>query len=435
MKQKTKKMKQPKKNYQSQKRTPIFVGLPMSRKLVLATVGCVVFFSTSIQAQITTGQITGADLSSELNAVSTMVPFLTISPDSRSASMGDVGVALFNPDANSAAWNNANLTFAENKTGFSLSYAPWLRQLVNDVGFSYLSGYSKISKNSAVSGSFRYFSLGNINFTDFDGNPTGSFNPNEFALDIGYATKFSEKFAMGVNLRYIYSNLVGSGIRNGIDYTAGTSVAGDISMIYRDEIRAGGKRHKFNVGLNLQNIGAKMTYSSEEKRDFIPTNLKFGVGYKYEVDDHNELFIYVDVNKLLVPTPPFVIKKYNSSADSIDPNTNQVALIGMNKNVNPVQGMAQSFYDAPGGFSEEIREWTPSVGFEYVYEKMFALRGGAFYEARTKGGRQYLTLGMGLKFESLTLDAAYLVPFSNRHPLQNQMRFSLLFDMSSLSDK
>lgn len=435
MKQKTKKMKQPKKNYQSQKRNPIFVGLPMSRKLVLATVGCVVFFSTSIQAQITTGQITGADLSSELNAVSTMVPFLTISPDSRSASMGDVGVALFNPDANSAAWNNANLTFAENKTGFSLSYAPWLRQLVNDVGFSYLSGYSKISKNSAVSGSFRYFSLGNINFTDFDGNPTGSFNPNEFALDIGYATKFSEKFAMGVNLRYIYSNLVGSGIRNGIDYTAGTSVAGDISMIYRDEIRAGGKRHKFNVGLNLQNIGAKMTYSSEEKRDFIPTNLKFGVGYKYEVDDHNELFIYADVNKLLVPTPPFVIKKYNSSADSIDPNTNQVALIGMNKNVNPVQGMAQSFYDAPGGFSEEIREWTPSVGFEYVYEKMFALRGGAFYEARTKGGRQYLTLGMGLKFESLTLDAAYLVPFSNRHPLQNQMRFSLLFDMSSLSDK
>jgi len=137
----------------------------------------------------------------------------------------------------------------------------------------------------------------------------------------------------------------------------------------------------------------------------------------------------------LVPTPPFILKKYNSSADSIDPNTNQVALIGMNKNVNPVQGMVQSFYDAPGGFSEEIREWTPSVGFEYVYEKMFALRGGAFYEARTKGARQYLTLGMGLKFESLTLDAAYLVPFSNRHPLQNQMRFSLLFDMSSLSDK
>jgi len=285
-----------------------------------------------------------------------------------------------------------------------------------------------------VSGSFRYFSLGNINFTDFDGNPTGNFNPNEFALDIGYATKFSEKFAMGVNLRYIYSNLVGSGVRNGIDYTAGTSVAGDISLIYRDEIRAAGKRHRFNVGLNIQNIGAKMTYSSEEKRDFIPTNLKFGLGYKYEIDDHNELFIYADVNKLLVPTPPFILQSYNGS-DSIDPNTNQIAIIGMNKNVSPVQGIIQSFYDAPGGFSEEIREWTPSAGFEYLYEKMFALRGGVFYEAATKGGRQYMTLGMGLKFESLTLDAAYLVPFANRHPLQNQMRFSLLFDMSSLSDE
>ncbi len=433
MKQKTKKMNQRKKNYQSKERNPIFVGLPMSRKLVCAALGCLAFASSNLKAQITTGQITGAELSGELNAVSTMVPFLTISPDSRSAAMGDVGVALFNPDANSAAWNNANLTFAENKTGFSLSYAPWLRQLVNDVGFSYLSGYSKIGKNSAVSGSFRYFSLGNINFTDFDGNPTGSFNPNEFAFDIGYATKFSEKFAMGVNLRYIYSNLVGSGVRNGIDYTAGTSVAGDISLIYRDEIRAAGKRHRFNVGLNLQNIGAKMTYSSEEKRDFIPTNMKFGVGYKYEIDDHNELFIYADVNKLLVPTPPFVLQKY-TGGDSIDPNTNQVAIIGKNKNVSPVQGIIQSFYDAPGGFSEEIREWTPSAGFEYVYEKMFALRGGMFYEAATKGGRQYMTLGMGLKFESLTLDAAYLIPFANRHPLQNQMRFSLLFDMSSLSD-
>ncbi len=205
-------------------------------------------------------------------------------------------------------------------------------------------------------------------------------------------------------------------------------------MIYRDEIRAAGKRHRFNVGLNIQNIGAKMTYSSEEKRDFIPTNLKFGLGYKYEIDDHNELFIYADVNKLLVPTPPFILQSYNGG-DSIDPNTNQVAIIGMNKNVSPVQGIIQSFYDAPGGFSEEIREWTPSAGFEYLYEKMFALRGGVFYEAATKGGRQYMTLGMGLKFESLTLDAAYLVPFANRHPLQNQMRFSLLFDMSSLSDE
>lgn len=428
-------MNQIKKNYKSQSRNLIFVDLPMSRKLVLTALLGFTSSVGTIKAQIGSGQITGRELSDKLNAVSTMVPFLTISPDSRSAAMGDVGVALFNPDANSAAWNNANLTFAENQTGFSLSYAPWLRQLVDDVGFSYLSGYSKIGKNSAVSGSFRYFSLGNINFTDFEGQPTGNFNPNEFALDLGYATKFSEKFAMGVNLRYIYSNLVGSGVRNGIDYTAGTSVAGDISLIYRDEIRAAGKKHRFNVGLNIQNIGAKMTYSSEEKRDFIPTNFKLGVGYKYEIDEHNEMFIYADVNKLLVPTSPFVLRNYTNTADSIDPNTNQVAIIGKSKNVGVVEGMIQSFYDAPGGFTEELREWTPSAGFEYVYEKMFALRGGVFYEAQTKGGRQYMTLGMGLKFESLTLDAAYLIPFANRHPLQNQMRFSLLFDLASLSEE
>ncbi len=433
MKETNEKMKPSKKNYHSKISSPIFVHLPMLRKS-LFTLLVFAVSQTNLKAQISTGQITGSELSNRLNAVTTMVPFLTISPDSRSAAMGDVGVALFNPDANSTAWNNANLTFAAKQTGFSLSYAPWLRQLVDDVGFSYLSGYSKIGKNSAVSGSFRYFSLGNINFTDFDGQPTGNFNPNEFALDMGYATKFSEKFAMGVNLRYIYSNLAGSGVRNGIDYTAGTSLAGDISMIYRDEIKISGKKHRFNVGLNIQNIGAKMTYSSEEKRDFIPTNLKLGVGYKYEIDDHNEFFVYADVNKLLVPTPPVIIRKFDNSGDSIDPNTNKTALIGMNKNVGVIQGMVQSFYDAPGGFNEEIREWTPSVGFEYLYEKMFALRGGMFYESRTKGGRQYMTLGMGLKFESLTLDAAYLIPFASRHPLQNQMRFSLLFDIASLSD-
>jgi hypothetical protein len=431
MKETLKKINSNKKNYHSKHSNTIFVHLPMFRKSLFCITSALLIGHTDISAQ---SQIGKDQLTGRLNAVSTMVPFLTISPDSRSAAMGDVGVALFNPDANSSAWNNANLTFAEKKTGFSLSYAPWLRQLVDDVGFSYFSGYSKIGKNSAVSGSFRYFSLGNINFTDFEGTPTGNFNPNEFALDVGYATKFSEKFAMGVNLRYIYSNLAGSGVRNGIDYTAGTSVAGDINLIYRDEIKISGKKHRFNLGLNIQNIGAKMTYSSEEKRDFIPTNLKFGVGYKYEIDDHNELFIYADVNKLLVPTNPVVIRKMDNSGDSIDPNTNQVAIIGMNKNVGVIQGMVQSFYDAPGGAAEELREWTPSAGFEYIYEKMFALRGGMFYEARTKGGRQYMTLGMGLKFESLTLDAAYLIPFASRHPLQNQMRFSLLFDIASLTE-
>jgi hypothetical protein len=423
-------MKHTKKNYHSSGSNPIFAKIVMRKSSLLFS--ALIAFSGISKAQQT---FTSADLVGQLNVITTMVPFLTISPDSRSAGMGDVGVALFNPDANSTHWNTANLAFATKKTGFSVSYAPWLRQLVDDVGFSYLSGYSKLGKNSAVSGSFRYFTLGNINFTDMEGNPTGSFNPNEFALDLGYTTRFSDNFAMGVNLRYIYSNIVGSGLRNGIDYTAGTSVAGDINMIYRNQLRLQGKRLRYNVGANIQNIGAKMTYSSREKRDFIPTNLKLGVGVNYEIDAHNEVNFYLDINKLLVPTRPFYLQNYNNTGDSMDIATGKPVIVGYDPNVGVVQGMAQSFYDAPGGFKEEMNEITPSFGMEYMYDKTFSIRSGLFYEARTKGARQYLTLGMGLKFQSLRLDAAYLVPFRSRHPLQNQMRFSLLFDLAALSDQ
>ena len=422
-------MKQTKKNCQSSGSNPIFAKIVMRKSSLL-------FSSLLAISGISNAQISrSALLGQELNVITTMVPFLTISPDSRSAGMGDVGVAMFNPDANSTHWNTANLAFATKQTGFSVSYAPWLRQLVDDVGFSYLSGYSKLGKNSAVSGSFRYFSLGNINFTDMDGNPTGSFNPNEFALDLGYTTRFSDAFAMGVSLRYIYSNIVGSGLRNGIDYTAGTSVAGDINMIYKNQLKVQGKRFRYNFGANIQNIGAKMTYSSREKRDFIPTNLKLGLGVNYEIDAHNEVNFYLDINKLLVPTRPFYLQNYNNTGDSIDIGTGKPVIIGLDPNVGVVQGMAQSFYDAPGGFKEEMNEITPSFGLEYLYDKTFAVRTGVFYEAQTKGARQYLTLGMGLKFQSLTLDAAYLVPFRSRHPLQNQMRFSLLFDLAALSDQ
>jgi hypothetical protein len=418
-----------KKNYHSKKSNLIFASITMYKYLVIA-----LYFSLSGTLKAQQTYLSPSELAGQLNTVTTMVPFLTISPDSRSASMGDVGVALFNPDANSTAWNGANLVFAEKNTGFSLSYAPWLRQLVDDVGFSYLSGYSKIGKKGVVSGSFRYFSVGNINFTDYEGQPTGSFNPNEFAFDVGYSTAFSNKFAMGVNIRYIYSNIVGSGVRNGIDYTAGTSIAGDVSLIYKDEFRIAGKKHKFNFGMNIQNIGSKMTYSSREKRDFIPTNLKLGVGYKYDIDDHNKIHAYFDLNKLLVPTRPYYLSNWNNSGDSINASTGKAVIIGQDPNVSPIQGIVQSFNDAPGGFKEEIKEWTPSAGIEYVYDNAFTVRSGVFYEAATKGNRKYITAGFGLKFQSLTVDAAYLVPLVSRHPLQNQMRFSLLFDMASLTD-
>jgi hypothetical protein len=418
-----------KKNYKSLDTNPIFADRDMMRKILFLIIASV--STISIYGQNNT--ISSKELSGQLNTVTTMVPFLTITPDSRSAGMGDVGVALFSPDANSASWNNANLINAEKSSGFSISYAPWLRQLVNDVGFSYLSGYSKVGKRGVLSGSFRYFSLGNIQFTDYDGNPQGSFNPNEMAIDGGYALAFSKKLSMGVNLRYIYSNIVGSGIKNGIDYNAGTSIAGDINVLYKTDIRIAGKKRLFNFGLNIQNIGSKMTYSSKEKLDFLPTNLKLGVGYSTQIDNYNKLNVYLDFNKLMVPTRPYYLRNYDNSGDSVDKNRIR-QYIGQDPNVSPIQGMIQSFTDAPGGFSEEMKEWITNIGLEYIYDNSFFVRSGLFYESQTKGGRQYLTTGIGLKFQSLSVDAAYLIPLANRHPLQNQMRFTLLFDLNSLKD-
>lgn len=407
----------------------IFLPIRTMKKIAVIALLSITAWA-SLQGQ--SSSMSAKQLAGQLNTVTTMVPFLTITPDSRSAAMGDVGVALFNPDANSGSWNMANLVNAKNKTGFSLSYAPWLRQLVDDVGFSYLSGYAKVGKGSAVCGSMRYFSLGNIQFTDFEGNPTGNFNPNEFAFDGGYATQFTNKFSMGVNLRFIYSNLTGNRAFNGIDYKAAMGAAGDVNLLYKTEIKnPKGGFDKLQFGMNIQNIGSKMTYSSKEKRDFVPTNLKLGVGYSHEIDDYNTINVYADVNKLLVPTRPYYLVSYNGD-DSFVSGVRQFT--GIDPNVNTIQGMIQSFYDAPGGFAEERKEYNFSVGTEYIYNDQFVLRAGAFYESKTKGGRQYGTIGLGLKYNTFTIDAAYLVPFANSHPLQNQMRFSLLFDLSALQD-
>ncbi|MFM7766091.1 MAG: type IX secretion system outer membrane channel protein PorV, partial [Sphingomonadales bacterium] len=351
---------------------------------------------------VSMAQISKSQLSGQMNTVTTMVPFLTITPDSRSAGLGDAGVALFSPDANSVSWNMSNLVNADKKSGFSLSYAPWLRQLVSDVGFSYLSGYSKSkSGNSVIGGAIRYFSLGNINFTDFEGNPIGNFNPNEFSLEGGYGTRFSKKFSMGVNLRFIYSNIAGNRVINGANTKAGVSGAGDVNLLYKTKIKMqGGKNSDFNFGVNIQNIGAKMTYTTREQRDFIPTNLKLGAGWKYEIDQYNKVGVYADVNKLLVPTRPFYLVAADGS-DSVIGGVRQ--FIGNDPNVSVTQGMVQSFYDAPGGMSEELNEWTGSFGTEYWYDNKFAARVGAFYENKNKGGRQYATFGLGLKYQKVSI--------------------------------
>jgi hypothetical protein len=402
------------------------------RKSVMKRAIVVIAIATGIWGN-SQAQVTSKELAGQLNTVTTMVPFLTITPDSRSAGIGDAGVALFSPDANSVSWNMSNLVNSDRKSGFSLSYAPWLRQLVPDVGFSYLSGYSKSKNgNSVFGGAIRYFSLGNINFTDWEGNPTGNFNPNEFSVDAGYATRFNKKFSMGVNLRFIYSNIAGNRSLPGGSTQAGLSGAGDVNLTYRTKIMLpGGKQSSFNFGANIQNIGAKMTYTTREQRDFLPTNLKLGVGWKYEIDDYNKVGIYADLNKLLVPTRPFYLQAWDGN-DSVIGGVRQY--IGSDPNVSVVQGMVQSFYDAPGGLTEELNEWTTSLGTEYWYDNKFAGRMGLFYENKNKGGRQYLTFGLGLKYQKVNIDVAMLVPFARRHPLQNQLRFSLLFDMGAFSD-
>jgi len=282
------------------------------------------------------GQVSTKQLAGQQNVVTTMVPFLTITPDSRSGGMADVGVAI-SPDANSIHWNMSKLSFAEKKSGLGISYAPWLRSLVPDVQFSYLSAYNKVGKNGVIAGSFRYFSLGNINFTDFQGDPLGSFNPNEFALDGGYSTRLSDNFSVGVALRFIRSNIAGVRQLNGISTRPGIAGAGDINMYYTKKTEINDKPARISFGANVQNIGSKMTYTNREQRDFIPMNLKFGGALDLEIDDYNRVVFAADINKLLVPTRPFYLKNARGG-DSIDGNGNRV-FVGGDPNVPVIQGL------------------------------------------------------------------------------------------------
>lgn len=396
---------------QSKLLTNFAAFLPMKKTLLITAVSLGTFAASQAQSKIR--------IQADRNVITTMVPFLTITPDTRSAALGDAGVAIFDPDANSVFWNAANLVNAKKKTGFSFSFAPWLRQLVDDVGFSYLSGYTKINDRSAAGMSFRYFSLGTINFTDNNGDPLGSFNPNEFSIDGCYGLKFNRRFSAGVNLRFTYSNLTGIRTINGSSTKPGMTGSGDINILYKTEIRVKGKNTPFQIGANIQNMGAKMTYTNKESRDFIPTNLKLGAGWAYDIDKYNKVNVLFDINKLLVPTRPIVDNSGN-------------IISGRSNNVGVVQGMIQSFYDAPGGASEEFKEINYSFGTEYWYNNAFAARAGVYYEATSKGNRKYATMGLGIKYQKLNLDLGYLVPVSSyQSPLQNQIRISLLFDFGS----
>lgn len=384
--------------------------------------------STTSQAQVTSKN----ELTGQRRVITTAVPFLTITPDSRSAGMGDAGVAR-DGDANSIHWNIASMAFIQKKAGMSLNAAPWLRQLVPDVWFYDMAGYSKVgSRNqSVVIGSVRYFSLGEIQFTDDFGNSNGNATPYEMAIDVGYATQLSENFSLGGAMRFVNSCLTcGATGTIGSQFKPGRAAAGDIGVYYKKPIKIAKKDVKWALGATITNIGNKITYSTSAEKDFIPTNLRLGTSFGFKIDEHNELNFNFDINKLLVPTYPVYYTNANGG-DSIFDGKKVVQYGKESKDVPVISGIFQSFADAPGGFKEELKEYNIATGIEYWYDKQFAVRAGYFNEADTKGGRKYATFGIGLRYNVFGIDAAYLQPFTQRHPLQNTIRFSLLFDIDA----
>ena len=357
------------------------------------------------------------DDSDELNAIQTVVPFLLIAPDSRAGAMGDAGVAT-EPDAYSMHWNPAKFAFIDGKGGAGISYSPWLRTLVPDINLAYLSGYKRLDSKQVVAASLFYSSLGDIPFTDDYGNFERNFTPSEFSVDVGYSRIFGKNFSGGIAFRFIYSNLTGGTYAGGTATKPGISFAADISSYYRNDINIGDKDGSIGVGINISNVGSKMTYTDSKEPDFIPMNLKIGTSGTIELDNYNKITLALDLNKLLVPTPP----KYDLDRNIID---------GKDPNVSVPVAIFQSFYDAPGGFKEELREITCSLGAEYWYNDQFALRGGYFYENETKGNRKYFTAGAGFRMNVFSLDISYLMPMAQNHPLARTLRFSLSFDFNS----
>jgi hypothetical protein len=373
------------------------------------------------------------DYVNKLNTLTTAVPFLLISPDARGGGLGDAGVSS-SADANSMHYNPAKYGFIDKSFGFSVSYSPWLRKLVNDINLAYLSGYYRINNRQVVAMSLRYFSLGNITFTNETGQTIQNYKPNEFSIDAAYAYKFTNTLSGAIALRYIYSNLTGGIFVGGAQSKAGQSGAADVSLYYEKPIQVNKMSTVFAFGLNISNIGAKISYTENIERDFIPTNLRLGASYKMNFDQNNSLGIMLDLNKLLVPTPP--VYQLDSTGKYVyDPSGNKIILKGKDPNVGVVRGMLQSFYDAPGGFKEELKEINYSFGLEYWYAKQFSIRAGYFNESKTKGNRKYLTVGAGLRYSVFGLDFAYLIPVTTRNPLENTLRFTLLFDFDKVKGK
>ncbi|MEM6316340.1 MAG: type IX secretion system outer membrane channel protein PorV [Bacteroidota bacterium] len=357
-----------------------------------------------------------------VNTIITAVPFLRIVPDARSAAMGDAGIAT-STDANSIHFNASKMVFGEDKGGVAVTYTPWLRALnVNDVYLAYLSGYYQLNEEEAAGFSLRYFSLGDIAFTDENGNPLGNGRPNEFELNGSYARKLGDKLSAGLGAKFIFSNLAAGQEVGGEQISAGTAFAADISMTYKTPVELSSGESNLTLGLALTNLGSKITYTNSINKDFIPANLGLGAAWDLDFDEFNRLTVAMDINKLMAPTPDPLLT--DEDGDGV-PDYKQVSTF---------RGVFGSFSDAPDGIAEELRELMYSFGLEYWYDKQFAVRAGYFYEHSTKGNRKYFTVGLGLKYNVFGLNISYLVPTTNqRNPLDNTLRFSMLFDFSAFS--
>ena len=347
-----------------------------------------------------------------VNAISTAVPFLNITPDSRSGAMGDAGVAL-SPDVNANYWNPAKLAFLENDNDISLSYSPWLRHLVPDVSLAYLSYAHKLDDRNTFGASLRYFNLGSIQLIDDNQNDQGTYKPSELSIDGSFARKFGNNLSLGLTMRYIYSNFSNGAFvagGNTAQNKAGNAISAGVSVYYKKDY---GDSSVFAFGGHISNIGSKIAYSEGGTKYFLPTNLKLGVANTWRLDGASKFTVTFDINKLLVPTPPIRDADGNITA-------------GKNDDVSVPAGLFQSFGDAPGGFSEELREISFSPGVEYWYNDLIALRAGYFYENPNKGNRHYATFGVGLKYQIFNFDFSYLAASQQNSPLANTLRFTLL---------
>tara|TARA_B100001778_G_scaffold78418_1_gene63300 strand:+ start:23525 stop:24754 length:1230 start_codon:yes stop_codon:yes gene_type:complete len=379
--------------------------------------------SISIFSQGSSSILSGQDTSRR--PIITAVPFLLISPDSRSAAMGETGVAT-SPDINSVHWNNAKLSFLEKDYGFSVSYVPWLGNIVDDMSISYLSGYYKLDNIQSFGLNLKYFDLGEIQLTDNQGLSLGIENPKELSSSITYSRRLTENLGIGSTFRYIWSNLSGS-ISGYSDAKSGSSFSVDIGFYYKNDITINGKESIISFGSHISNIGGKITYGSVSNLDFIPVNFRVGSSLKTYFDQYNSLTFALDFNKLLVPSPP--IYETDDQGDYIiDPITNKPKILkGKDPNRSVLSGIFSSFSDAPNGFREELNEITISSGLEYLYKDLLALRAGYFHENNDKGARKFITMGAGIIYNNFSVDFSYISTVEQNHPLAETMRFSVAF--------